>query len=141
VPDWAIWLVVAAVLVIGELLTLGLVLGLIGLAAVAGGVVALVGLGVAWQFLVFIAASVASLAVIRPIARAHLRTPRALRTGTAALVGTRAVVVERVDDNGGQVKIGGEIWTARPFMEGEAFEPGTRVEVAKIEGATALVYE
>src|SRR5687768_14303456 len=117
-PDWAIWLVVAAALVIGELLTLGLVLGLIGLAAVAGGLVALAGLGAAWQFLVFIVAAVASLAVIRPIARAHLRTPKALRTGTAALVGARAVVLVRVDDGGGQVKIGGEVWTARPYIDG-----------------------
>jgi membrane protein implicated in regulation of membrane protease activity len=50
-------------------------------------------------------------------------------------------VTQRVDDLGGQVKIGGELWTARTFMEGEVIEPGARVEVAKIEGATALVYQ
>jgi membrane protein implicated in regulation of membrane protease activity len=92
------------------------------------------------QFLVFIDASLASLAVLRPIAKRHLRTPTQLRTGTAALVGAKGVVTQRVDDLSGQVKIGGELWSARAFMEGEIMEPGARVEVAKIEGATALVY-
>ena len=50
-------------------------------------------------------------------------------------------MTQRVDDLSGQVKIGGEMWTARAFMEGEVIEPGARVEVAKIEGATALVYQ
>ena len=60
---------------------------------------------------------------------------------TAALVGGPATVVERVDANGGCVKIGGEIWTARSYDEDASFEPGARVEVMKIDGATALVAE
>jgi membrane protein implicated in regulation of membrane protease activity len=62
-----------------------------------------------------------------------------VRTGTAALIGSRAVVVERVDGLGGRVKIGGELWTARSYDEDHVLEPGARVEVLKIEGATALV--
>jgi membrane protein implicated in regulation of membrane protease activity len=141
VPDWLLWVVLAALLAVGEVLTLGFLLGLLALAAVAAGIVAAVGGGLVIQFLVFIVASIASLAVIRPIAKRHLRTPAQLRTGTAALVGAKGVVTERVDDLSGQVKIGGEVWSARAFMEGEVIEPGARVEVAKIEGATALVYE
>jgi membrane protein implicated in regulation of membrane protease activity len=141
VPDWLLWLILAALLAIGEVLTLGFLLGLLALAAVAAGIVAAVGGGIVLQFLVFIGASLASLAVLRPIAKRHLRTPTQLRTGTAALVGAKGVVTQRVDDLSGQVKIGGELWTARAFMEGEVIEPGARVEVAKIEGATALVYQ
>ena len=64
-----------------------------------------------------------------------------MRTGAAALEGAHAIVLRRVDPNGGRVRIGGEEWSARPYMpEGEVFEPGAQVEVAKIEGATALVY-
>ena len=140
-PDWLLWVVLAALLAVGEVLTLGFLLGLLALAAVAAGIIAAIGAGVVVQFLVFIAASIASLALIRPVAKRHLRTPAQLRTGTAALVGSKAVVTERVDDLSGQVKIGGEVWSARSFMEGEVIEPGARVEVAKIEGATALVYE
>jgi len=141
VPDWVVWVILAAALAIGEVLTLGFLLGLLALAAVVAGVVAAVGGGVVLQLIVFIVASLASLLLIRPIAKQHLRTPASIRTGTAALVGTKALVTERVDDLGGQVKIGGEIWSARAFMEGQVIEPGARVEVAKIEGATALVYE
>src|SRR3954447_25021565 len=64
-----------------------------------------------------------------------------LRSGTAALVGTQALVLERVDRDRGQVKIGGEVWTAGAFDEDDVFEPGARVDVMKIEGATALVAE
>ena len=140
-PDWVLWVVLAAVLAIGEVLTLGFLLGLIAVAAVLAGVVAALGAGLVIQLVVFIVGSIASLALIRPVAKRHLRTPAQLRTGTAALVGAKAVVTERVDDLSGQVKIGGEVWSARAFMEGEVIEPGKRVEVARIEGATALVYE
>jgi membrane protein implicated in regulation of membrane protease activity len=141
VPDWVLWIVLAALLAVGEVLTLGFVLGLLALAAVVAGVVAALGGGLVIQLAIFIVGSIASLALIRPIAQRHLRTPAQLRTGTAALVGAKGVVTERVDDLSGQVKIGGEVWSARAFMEGEVIEPGKRVEVARIEGATALVYE
>jgi membrane protein implicated in regulation of membrane protease activity len=141
VPAWAVWVIVAVLLAAGEVATVGFVLGPIALAAVLAGLVAVIGAGVVIQLLVFIAASAASVALLRPIAVRHLRTPAALRTGTAALVGARAVVLERVDDQSGRVKIGGEVWSARSFFEGQVLEEGARVEVAKIEGATALVYE
>jgi membrane protein implicated in regulation of membrane protease activity len=137
-----IWAIAAAALAVGELLTPGLFfLGPVALAAVAAMIVAALGAGAVIQLLVFIGASLASLGLLRPIARRHLRMPAMLRTGTAALVGTRATVLERVDLHGGLVKIGGEEWTARAYMEDQVLEPGTRVEVAKIEGATALVFE
>jgi membrane protein implicated in regulation of membrane protease activity len=139
--DWVWWMIAAGVLAVGEIATLGFFLGPIAVAATLTAIVALVGGGLAVQWLVFIAASLGSVVVLRPVARRHLRTPARLRTGTAALVGGRAVVLERVDANGGQVKIGGETWSARAYDEDEAFEPGARVEVMKIDGATALVAE
>jgi membrane protein implicated in regulation of membrane protease activity len=139
--DWVWWMIAAGVLAVGEIATLGFFLGPIAVAATLTAIVALVGGGLAVQWIVFIAASLGSVAVLRPVARRHLRTPARLRTGTAALVGGRAVVLERVDANGGQVKIGGETWSARAYDEDDAFEPGARVEVMKIDGATALVAE
>jgi membrane protein implicated in regulation of membrane protease activity len=139
--EWVLWMLAAGVLAVGEIFTLGFFLAPVAIAAVTAAIVALAGGGVALQWIVFIAMSAASLAVLRPIARRHLRTPMQLRSGTAALVGAPALVLERVDGRGGQVKIGGEIWTARSFDEDQAFEPGTRVEVLKIDGATALVAE
>ena len=141
-PAWLIWALGAVLLTIGEILTPGMFfLGPVALAAVVAGVAAAVGLGVVVQLLLFILGSLASVAVLRPIARRHLHMPAALRTGAAALEGTTAVVIQRVDANGGRVRIGGEEWSARAYMDDQVLEPGARVEVVKIEGATALVYE
>jgi len=142
VTGLALWLIAAVLLAIGELLTPGLFfLGPVALAAVGAAVTAGIGGGILLQLIVFIAVSVASLAFLRPIARRHIHMPALTRTGTAALVGTKAVVLQRVDANGGLVRIGGEEWSARAYFEGQTLDPGARVEVAKIEGATALVFE
>jgi membrane protein implicated in regulation of membrane protease activity len=139
--EWVWWMIAAGVLAVGEIATLGFFLGPIAVAATLAAIVALAGAGLAVQWVVFIAASLGSVLVLRPVARRHLRTPPRIRTGTAALVGGRATVLERVDASGGQVKIGGEVWSARAYDEDDAFEPGARVEVMKIDGATALVAE
>jgi membrane protein implicated in regulation of membrane protease activity len=141
-PGWLAWSIAAVLLAVGEIFTPGLFfLGPVAAAAVAGAVAAAVGAAVWLQLVIFIAGAVASIGLLRPIARAHLRMPTALRTGTAALEGAPAVVIQRVDRDGGRVRIGGEEWSARAFMDDQVLEPGTRVEVMKIEGATALVYE
>ncbi|MDX6442825.1 MAG: hypothetical protein QOE43_2554 [Gaiellaceae bacterium] len=139
---WLVWAIAALLLAVGEIFTPGLFfLGPIAIGAVAAAFISLAGPAVWVQLLAFAGAAFISLAFLRPIARAHLSMPPALRTGTAALQGARATVLQRVDQNGGRVKIGGEEWSARAYMPDQVLEPGTSVEVVKIEGATALVYE
>lgn len=138
-PAWVIWMIAAGVLAVGEMATLSFFLGPIAIAAVLAAVAAVAGAGLALQIVIFIIAAAASLLFLRPIARRHLKTPAQLRTGTAALVGADALVTERVDAHGGQVKLSGELWTARSFDEDEVIEPGVRVRVMQIQGATALV--
>jgi membrane protein implicated in regulation of membrane protease activity len=141
-PEWVIWALVAVGLALGELATPGLFfLGPVAVAAVVAGVVSLLGIAAWLQVLVFLVVAVASLGVLRPIARAHLSMPAATRTGTAALVGAKALVLQRVDAHGGRVRIGGEEWSARAYIDDQVLEPGMSVEVVQIEGATALVYE
>lgn len=140
-PDWALWLIAAAVMIGGEVLTAGFILGPLGVAAGVAAIVAAVGAGFELQTATFVAASIATLVFLRPVARRHLSQPAQIRTGTAALIGARATVLERVDGNGGQVKIGGEVWTARAYDEDQVIEAGARCEVLKIDGATALVAE
>jgi len=139
VPEWAVWLVLAALLGVAEVLTLTFFLGAVALGAVLAAAAAAAGLNLLFQLVAFVLGSVLSLWLLRPIARRHVHTPPAIRTGAAALVGKRAVVVQRVDDHGGRVRIEGEEWSARAFFDGHVMEEGARVEVAKIEGATALV--
>jgi len=139
---WLAWVIAAVLLAVGEIFTPGLFfLGPVALAAVAGAFAAAVGAAAWLQVVVFLVAAVGSVAVLRPIAKAHLHMPSAIRTGTAALEGAKATVLQRVDAQGGRVRIGGEEWSARAFMPDQVLEPGAQVEVVKIEGATALVYE
>jgi membrane protein implicated in regulation of membrane protease activity len=139
---WLAWVIAAVLLAVGEVFTPGLFfLGPVALAAVAAALAAVFGAAVWLQLLVFAVGSFASLGFLRPIARSHLRMPAAMRTGTAALEGVRATVLQRVDVDGGRVRIGGEEWSARAYVPDQVFEVGAKVEVAKIEGATALVYE
>ena len=139
---WLVWAIAALLLAVGEIFTPGLFfLGPVALAAIPAAIAALAGAAAWLQLVVFVAGALASLAVLRPLARAHLHMPAAIRTGTAALEGAHAVVLQRVDGLGGRVRIGGEEWSARAYMPDQVIEAGTQVEVAKIEGATALVYE
>jgi membrane protein implicated in regulation of membrane protease activity len=138
-PDWLVWLIVAVVLIGGEVATMSIFLGPLALAAGAAAVAAGLGAGVGLEFVVFIAGSVAALGLLRPAVIRRLHRGPTLRTGTAALVGEPAVALARVDADSGRVKIGGEEWTARSYSEDEVIEPGTRVVVVEIRGATALV--
>jgi membrane protein implicated in regulation of membrane protease activity len=111
-------------------------------AALAAATDALVGSGpVEWA--VFIVASLLTLGVVRPIAISHMHTPGQLRTGSAAMVGKHAIVLERIanDEGVGCVRIDGEVWTARSLNDDAVIEKGARVEVVEIRGATALVME
>ena len=140
-PAWVAWAIVSVLLAIGEIFTPGLFfLGPIAVAAVAATAAAAAGGPVWLQIVIFVAGSFAAVGLLRPIARAHLTMPRAIRTGAAALEGSRAIVLQPVDDRGGRVKIGGEEWSARSYVPDEQFDVGTVVEVAQIQGATALVY-
>jgi membrane protein implicated in regulation of membrane protease activity len=91
--------------------------------------------------LVFILCSVASLLVLRPIARRHVRLPALSRTGTDALVGRKGIVTRKVDRHGGRVRIGGEEWSARPYLDDQVYDEGKTVDIIQIDGATALVAE
>lgn len=136
---WVVWTIAAVALAVGEIITSDFFLGPIAIAAVVAAVVAAVGAGLSLQLAAFILVAATSFAFLRPIARRHLHVPHQIRTGTAALVGARAIALEQVDGHSGMVKIGGEVWTARTYDEDDVIEPGERVEVLKIEGATALV--
>ena len=138
---WTIWILLAVVLTVGEIFSLSLFLAPFAAGALLGAVVELAGAGSAVALIVFVSSSLLLLGFVRPIARRHMRTPAQLRTGTAALVGRTALVMETVNADGGAVKLEGEVWTARPYVPDEVIQSGCRVHVVEIQGATALVSE
>jgi membrane protein implicated in regulation of membrane protease activity len=140
--DWILWVVAACVLGLGEMHTGGLYLLPFAVGAALAAVVSVLGVGLPLVVLVFALASALAFGGLRPVARRHRRLPPAIRTGAAALVGHRAMVLERIANNEGVgcVKIdNGEVWTARSYDEDEVIDAGERVEVVEIRGATALV--
>ncbi|MFD7020744.1 NfeD family protein [Streptomyces sp. NPDC059161] len=139
IEAWIWWLVVAAGLGIPLVLTVMPEFGMLAVGAVAAAIGAALGLGLVAQVLVFVAVSVALIAVVRPIAARHRRQSPQLATGVEALKGRQAVVLERVDARGGRIKLAGEVWSARTLDENEVYEPGRQVDVVEIDGATAIV--
>jgi membrane protein implicated in regulation of membrane protease activity len=139
--DWLLWLILAVIFGVGEIATLGFFLAPFAGGAAVAAVVSALGVPFVGSLAVFLVVAVILLAALRPLARSHRRMPPSLRTGTAALVGKSATVVERIanQEGVGCVKIDGDVWTARAYMEEETYEPGTRVQVVEIRGATALV--
>ena len=137
---WIVWLIVAAVLGVAELLTTTFALGIIAVAALVAAGVGGLHAGLEFQLLAFVVAAGAGLGFVLPVARRHVRQPPVLRTGSAALVGKSASVLEEITAHSGRVRIGGEVWTARPYDESLVIGVGSLVDVMQIEGATALVY-
>ena len=137
---WLIWLIAAMVLVVVEVFTLTAAVGLLGAAALITSVGAALGLPVLLQFVVFAGASVAGVALLRPVAQAHLAGPRTLPFGVDAIVGKPGYVVAEVNGLDGRVRIGGEEWTARALDERIVIPAGTTVDVLQIDGATAVVH-
>jgi membrane protein implicated in regulation of membrane protease activity len=139
--DWAGWVGLAVLLGIVEVTTLDLTFAMLAVGALAGAATALGTDNLVVQGLVALGVSIAMLALVRPVALRHLRTPQEIRTGTAALIGERGTVLEPVDRDNGRVKIRGEVWSARTYDPSASIEAGRSVEIVKIDGATVVVYE
>lgn len=136
-----IWLIVALGLAGAEALTGDMFLLMLGGGALAAaGSSWLLGLPIWVDGAVFLVVSVLLLALVRPALRRRLTPPKSLTTGIEALEGKRALVLDHVARDEGQIKIDGQIWTARPLNEGDEFEPGEQVTVMRIDGATAVVW-
>jgi len=137
---WQVWLGLAVTLGVAEMMSLDLMLLMLATGAMVGMVAALVGLPFAVQILAAAAASVAMIAVVRPSLVKRFHGGPELTLGHAALVGKQGLVVDEVSMQGGQVRIGGELWTARPYDETEVIEAGAKVDIFQIKGATAYVH-
>jgi membrane protein implicated in regulation of membrane protease activity len=139
VDAWVWWVIVAAALAVAEVFTLDLVFVMLAGGALGAAGVAVADGNVALQIAVAVVVAVAGLAGLRPVALRHLRSTPEIRTGTAALIGQQALVLEDVGPHAGRVKLNGEVWSARSYDGASTFAVGQMIDVLKIDGATALV--
>jgi membrane protein implicated in regulation of membrane protease activity len=137
--SWVLWLALFLLLAIIEIMTLDLFFIMLSAGALAALIAGLLG-GPFWaQVVIFCVVSLLMVLLVRPVALRHLnRGPADLRTNVERLVGETATTLEAVTDQSGMVKIGGDTWTARS-SDGSLIPAGQRVEVARIDGATAVV--
>jgi membrane protein implicated in regulation of membrane protease activity len=135
-----IWLIVGLALVVAEVLSGVFVLLMLGGGALAAAGVVGLGLGPVAGVVTFALASLVLVFAVRPALRRRLEHQiEDGRMHHRALEGREAVVIARVDGDGGRVKIGGELWSARPVHEDDVIEEGATVLVVEITGATAVV--
>jgi len=134
-----IWFSIAVVASIAELLGGEFVLLMLGGGALITALVSL-GVGLLWvQLVVFALSSLALVFGLRPQLKRHFIKPARIRSGIEALIGSKATVISTVDSAGGQVKIGGEVWSAIGVDGHRPLPPGTPVTVVEVRGATAVV--
>jgi membrane protein implicated in regulation of membrane protease activity len=138
--DVLLWIVAGVVLAVGELFTVSFFLVTFALGAFAAALAAGLGAPLALQGVVFTVVSVASMLGVRPVLRRYLTSSSDDAPAVGEITGHEAVVLETVDLDRGMVKIDGETWQARALDSGQVLEPGERVHVVQIKGATAIVW-
>ena len=138
---WAIWLSLAFLLAVAEILSLDLVLIMLAAGALAGAGVAVIAPGMWWlQVLIAAGVSVGTLALLRPTLIARVRSLPGYRSSAETMVGSSGLAVSEITPAGGEVKVAGQSWSARTMMPGQVIEKGTEIEVYEIDGAIAVVY-
>lgn len=140
-PIALIWLISALVLAGAEAVTGDMFLLMLGGGALAASVSSYLMHWPVWaDGAVFLTVSVLLLVLVRPVLRRRLTPATKALTGIEALEGKPALVLDRVARDEGQVKLAGQVWTARPLNDGDVYEPGDSVTVVRIDGATAVVF-
>ena len=141
-PVPLIWLIVALALAGAEALTGDMfLLMLSGGALAAAGSSSLLDWPIWADGAVFLVVSILLLVVVRPALRRRFTAGKGLPEPAKALEGKSALVLDRVARHEGQVKLDGEVWTARPLNDNDVYEPGDHVTVMQIDGATAVVWK
>jgi membrane protein implicated in regulation of membrane protease activity len=139
-PLALIWVIVALGLAGAEVLSGDFFLLMLGGGALAAAGSSLLFHNPVIDGVVFLVVSVLLLVGVRPALRRHLMSGSGLPEPMKALEGKSALVLDRVARHEGQVKLDGEVWTARPLNDNDVYEPGDHVTVVQIEGATAVVW-
>ncbi len=136
---WWIWMGLAAIFVIAEIFTAGFFILWFGVGAAVAGIFALLGIGVFWQWLVFLIVSTVLVFISRRFADkfSHKQPPG---IGADRLIGQQGLVIEQINEiaGTGKVRVGSEVWRATS-MEEDVLIVGERVEINKVDGTHLVV--
>ena len=134
-----IWLVLAAVLIVGEIFTAGFFLLWFGVGSGVAAILALLHAPLWLQWVAFVGVSAILVAVTRPFAR-RMTTQAPDGIGPDRLIGARGYVRERIDTTAGtgRVTVDRDEWRASP-EGGGTIEEGTYVQVLRVDGTHLIV--
>lgn len=138
--SWVVWLALALLLVVAEMVSLDLILLMLAVGALAGMVSGIVGITGIFQVLVAALTALAMLLLVRPSLVKRLHGGANLQVGHERLVGKQALVTEDISTvANGRVKLEGELWTAQPLDGFRLIPAGASVKIVEIRGAIAVV--
>lgn len=133
------WLILVAVMLIIEIITLGLTTIWFSLGAVAAAIAAGAGAPLWIQILLFSVVSVVIMILVRPFAMKVMDRNRT-RTNIEEVIGEQAEVMEEIDNQReqGKVRFRGVEWMARS-VDGKGIAAGEMVKVEAVSGVKLLV--
>ncbi len=136
---WA-WAVLALLLLVAEVFVSGFVLIGFAIGAAAASVVAFLDYSILWQVLVFVAASLLTLLLMRPLANRLTRQAEPNFVGIDRVLGKQAVVLLEINPlhARGRVRVEREEWQAASADAG-VIPAGTVVTVLGVEGTRLIV--
>lgn len=134
------WLILLAVLLVIEIISLGLTTIWFAGGALAATILSIMGFGLIPQFVVFFAVSIALLIFTRPWAVRYINGHRS-KTNYEGLIGKVIKITERVDNfnQTGTAVVNGQEWTVRTEKEGLILNPGEKATVTNISGVKLIV--
>lgn len=139
-PAWFIWLVIAGIFTIVEIATVGFFIIWFGVAAVLTAIFSLF-MPEAYMVQVVVWAITSILLVLFTKKFTDKVKPETTATNVYSIIGKRAVVTTAINnENGtGQVKVDGDVWSARTENYEETIPVGEHVEILRIDGVKVIV--
>lgn len=135
------WLILAIILGLFEASTANLITLWPALAALLTAGFALFDLNNFWLAVIFVVLSAIFLVCTRPLVKKYI-SHKTVPTNADRIIGMSGIVTCSIDpiNNSGQVKISGQIWSAKS-ADGTFIEKDTVVVVTALEGVKAIVKE
>ena len=137
---WIFWLIAAGIFFIIEMATIGFLVFWLGIGALLAMVTSFITDSIIIQFIVFVSTSTLLLIFTRPLVNKFIKIPKEIKTNAYSIIGKKGIVISKINnvDGAGQIKIDGEVWSAKSFDE-ENIEKDAEVEIVEIDGVKAVV--
>lgn len=135
---WQVWLIIAGLFFIGEIITVGFLVFWFGVGALLAMITSFFTSNIIIQTTVFIVSSAILLLVTKPFVKKFVDV-KPTKTNAFSIIGKKALVIKEINSHSvGQIKINGEVWSAEAEND-ETITEGSEVEIVKINGVKAIV--